>query len=62
MGAEISEEDGEYADTSVPVWARSCVGAMLTLGIFDRADVDSAEENLTRADLASYLYRMTVLI
>lgn len=52
-----SEEDVFASDEGVPVWARSAVSAMRTLGIFDLEDTATAD-TVTRADAAEYLYRM----
>ena len=53
-------EDEVYLDTSdVPIFARSGVGAMITLGIFDTdgEDIDFTS-GVTRAEGALYLYRL----
>lgn len=52
-----SEEDVFASDDGVPVWARSAISAMRTLGIFDSEDT-ALTEVITRADTAEYLYRM----
>ena len=53
-------EDAEYESlTRVPVWARSSVCAMQTLGIFGRTENDdSFDKTITKADAAEYIYRM----
>ena len=58
LGLEISEEDEEYEDTSVPVYARGSVSVMYTLGVFDEGDGEDMTECVSRADAASYLYRL----
>ncbi len=58
VGAEReSEEDVFASDENIPVWARSAVSAMRTLGIFDAEDT-ALTDVITRADTAEYLYRM----
>lgn len=52
-----SEEDVFASDENIPVWARSAVSAMRTLGIFDTDDT-ALTDAVTRADTAEYLYRM----
>ena len=37
---------------------RSGVAAMRTLGIFDADELEDLSSNVTRADVAEYLYRM----
>ena len=59
MGIEESEEDVLYsADDTIPVWARSGVSAMYTLGIFNSTESESLTGDVTRANAAEYLYRM----
>lgn len=50
------DEDPAAADERVPVWARAGVSAMCVLGVFE-SDEDTTE-TVTRADAASYLYRL----
>ena len=58
IGAEESDEEEVFAsDKGVPVWARAGVSAMCELGIFDAEE--AATETATRAEVASYLYRLT---
>lgn len=58
LGDDLSIEESVFAtDDQIPVWARSSVYAMYSLGIFD-TDSGSVTENVTRADVADYLYRM----
>lgn len=60
MGIEDETEETVFEDINeVPVWARSSVSAMYTLGIFEYSEVGSPESiNVTRADAAEFLYRM----
>ena len=58
LGLSVSEEENEYfAEDKIPVWARSAVSSMYTLGIFDN-DETELDSVATRADVAEYLYRM----
>ena len=62
IGESASIEESVFAtEDEVPVWARSSVYAMYSLGIFD-ADGGSVTENVTRADAAAYLYRLSEVI
>ncbi|MBQ8880451.1 MAG: cadherin-like domain-containing protein [Clostridia bacterium] len=59
IGATDEGEDVIYSgDEIIPVWARSGVSAMRTLRVFDDEDSESTNEAVTRADTASYLYRL----
>lgn len=59
IGANSEGEESVFAgDGDIPVWARSGVYAMCSLGIFDSDDVSSLSEKITRADVAEYLYRL----
>ena len=63
LGAENEGEETVYAtDESVPVWARAGVYAMCTLGIFDGEEGLNPTGSVTRADAASYLYKMLDVI
>ena len=53
--AVFSEIDGIE---TVPVWARSHVGAMYSSGIFSKELSSNMNDALTREDTAEYLYRM----
>ena len=53
--AVFSEIDGIE---SVPVWARSCVGAMYSIGVFSSEESVSIDGTLTRETVAEYLYRI----
>ncbi|MBQ3015877.1 MAG: cadherin-like domain-containing protein [Clostridia bacterium] len=44
--------------TDVPVWARSSVGAMFSIGVFDSAEDIDMNEALSREAAAEYLYRI----
>ncbi len=60
VGIGESEEDEEYLENaSVPIFARASIGAMVTLGVF-ASDGDATDYTLpvTRADAASYLYKL----
>lgn len=60
IGANDNDEETNYLDEpSVPIFARSSVGAMVTLGIFD-ADGENTDytAGVTKAEAAEYLYRM----
>ncbi len=57
LGADADGEESVFAtDEDIPVWARSGVYAMCSLGIFDSAE--AVTESVTRANAAEYLYRM----
>lgn len=56
--AVFSEIDGI---TDVPVWARPSVGAMYSIGIFDKTDSLAMSESLTRESAAECLYRIALL-
>ncbi|MBQ8529442.1 MAG: S-layer homology domain-containing protein [Clostridia bacterium] len=59
LGADGEGEETVYAtDESVPVWARACVSAMCMLGIFEGEEGLNPTGSVTRADAASYLYKM----
>ena len=61
-----SSDDGEAGvfagDDTVPVWARAGVSAMYSLGIFGIEESVNTSASVTRADVASYLYKMVELI
>lgn len=60
IGANTDGEESVFAiDGEIPVWARSGVYAMCSMGIFDSGDSSSLGEKITRADIAKYLYRIT---
>ncbi len=59
LGADGEGEESVFAEESVPVWARSAVGAMRSLGIFEAESSANLSEAVTRADAAEYLYRLS---
>ncbi|MBP3584028.1 MAG: hypothetical protein J6K44_08285, partial [Clostridia bacterium] len=59
LGAEGEGEESVFAEESVPVWARSAVGAMRSLGIFDADSPEDLSASVTRADAARYLYKLS---
>lgn len=60
IGTDAEGEESVFAtDSDIPVWARSGVYAMCSMGIFDSGDSSSLGESITRADIAKYLYRLT---
>ena len=59
LGANAEGEESVFAgDNDIPVWARSGVYAMCSLGVFDSDDTSSLGDKITRADVAEYLYRI----
>lgn len=57
IGAESDGEESVYLDDeSIPIWARSSVAAMCTLGVFDGSE--NMTDTITRADTAKILYRI----
>ena len=63
IGSDSEAEESVFAtDNSIPVWARAGVYAMCSLGVFDANDSASLSEMVTRADSASYLYKLTEII
>ena len=60
MGASADAESEVFSDiSSVPVWARPSVYAMYSLGIFESTDGNVyGNASVSRANAASYLYRM----
>ena len=60
IGANADGEESVFAtDNDIPIWARSGVYAMCSLGIFDTEDSSSLAEKITRGDVAEYLYRIS---
>ena len=55
---EVSEDEIYEGDENAPVWARSALSAMCTLGIYDDDDAFDSAASITRGDTAQYLYRM----
>lgn len=61
--ADTEGEESVFAtDSEIPVWARAGVFAMCSLGVFDENDESTLTESITRADAASYLYKITEII
>ena len=59
MGIEAGGEEEVFtSDEAIPVWARGEVAAMYTLGVFESEGTESLTGEVTRANAASYLYRM----
>lgn len=59
IGANGEGEEDVFAEhTDIPVWARSSVFAMYSLGVFDLKESNALSDSVTRADTASYLYRL----
>ncbi len=59
IGEDKSGEEDVFAeDDGTPVWARSGVIAMKTLGIFDESDAKESSAEVTRADTAEFLYKL----
>ena len=60
MNADGEGEESVFAtDSDIPVWARGAVSAMYSLGIFEAGVEGALSDSVTRANLASYLYRIT---
>ena len=55
---EVSEDEIYEGDENAPVWARSALSAMCTLGIYDSEDAFDSAASITRGDTAQYLYRI----
>ena len=53
------EESVFAAEGDIPVWARSGVYAMCSMGIFNSNDSATLTETITRGNVAEYLYRLT---
>ena len=63
IGSDAEGEESVFAtDNDIPVWARAGVYAMCSLGIFDGEDNASLSDNISRADVAEYLYKMSKLL
>ena len=59
LGADGENEESVFNESDeVPVWARAGVSAMYTLGIFEEEDQLNPKDNVTRANVAQYLYRL----
>lgn len=60
IGADNEGEESVFAtDTDIPSWARVGVYAMCSLEIFDETDRATLSENVSRGDIAQYLYRIS---
>lgn len=60
IGANREGEESVFAgDNNIPVWARSGVYAMCSMGIFDNDDSSSLSDTISRGDVAEYLYRLS---
>ena len=60
IGANAGGEESVFAgDNEIPIWARSGVYAMCSMGIFNDSDCASLSDSITRADVAEYLYKIT---
>lgn len=63
IGSDAEGEESVFAtDNSIPVWARAGVYAMCSLGVFDADDEATLSEYVTRADVASYLYKISDML
>ena len=63
VGSDGEGEESVFAtDSDIPVWARAGVYAMCSLGVFDADDESTLLESITRADVASYLYKISEII
>lgn len=63
VGSDGEGEESVFAtDNSIPVWARAGVYAMCSLGVFDADDEATLSEYITRADVASYLYKISEML
>ena len=58
IGAERETEESVFAtEDDIPVWAKPCVYAMCSLGIFEENDAKYSSAAVTKASAAEYLYR-----
>lgn len=63
LGDNGEGEESVFAtDIDIPVWARSGVYAMCSLGVFDTTDRQTLSESVSRADIAEYLYKMSAIL
>lgn len=63
VGSDGEGEESVFAtDSDIPVWARAGVYAMCSLGVFDADDESTLSESITRADVASYLYKISEIL
>lgn len=62
LGTDTEGEESVFAtDENIPVWARAGVYAMRSLGVYDSEACENLSANVTRADAASFLYRLAEL-
>ena len=60
MDADEEGEESVFAtDDNIPIWARSSVAAMRSLGIFTADDNATLSDSVTRANVAEFLYRLS---
>jgi hypothetical protein len=60
IGVDENAEESVFAtDEDIPIWARSGVAAMCSIGAFRPEDASSLSDKITRADVAEYLYRIS---
>lgn len=58
-GASLDSEESVFAEYyDIPVYARGSVIAMYSIGVFDYMDEGTETAVVTRADVASYLYKL----
>ncbi len=58
IGADNEGEESVFAeDVDAPIWARGSVSAMRAIGVFDEEE-GTLSGNVTRANAASYLYKL----
>ncbi|MBQ7363732.1 MAG: cadherin-like domain-containing protein [Clostridia bacterium] len=60
VGVKEGDEESSYLEeSSVPIFARASIGAMVTLGIFDAGgEGTDYSAGVTKAEAAEYLYRL----
>ena len=60
VGVDENAEETVFAeDDGIPVWARAGVWCMRSIGVFNSVDVKDSSSNVTRANAASYLYKLS---
>lgn len=63
LGTDGEGEESVFAtDNNVPIWARSGVNTMCTLGVFDNDDSSSLSDKITRGDVADYLLKIAMML
>lgn len=60
-GSHANDEVSADISSEIPVWAREGVYLMQETGVFEDSDILEASKPVTRADCASYLYKMISL-